>query len=145
MVFNIHSGEWDRELLDLFHVPISMMPSVRASSEPYGEVSGIKEIDGIRIAGIAGDQQAALFGQRCVTPGMAKNTYGTGCFMLMHTGSRPVHSRNHLLTTIAWRIASTTNTRSKAACSSPVRRCSGCATRCVIRPRQSRSARGQRA
>ena len=108
MVFNIHSGEWDRELLDLFRIPISMMPSVRASSEPYGEVSGVKGIDGIRIAGIAGDQQAALFGQRCVEPGMTKNTYGTGCFMLQNTGNRAVPSTNRLVTTVAWKIGDTT-------------------------------------
>ena len=82
----------------------------------------------IPIAGIAGDQQAALFGQRCVVPGMVKNTYGTGCFMLMHTGAKPVHSHNKLLTTTAWRIGGQTNMRSKAACSSPARWCSGCAT-----------------
>ena len=82
----------------------------------------------IPIAGIAGDQQAALFGQRCVAPGMVKNTYGTGCFMLMNTGERPVDSHQGLLTTVAWRLRDSARvTRSKAACSSPARRSSGCA------------------
>jgi glycerol kinase len=107
MLFNIKSGEWDRELLDLFRVPISMMPTVRSSSEVYGEVTRIKELEGIRIAGIAGDQQAALFGQRCIKPGMTKNTYGTGCFMLQNTGTRPVPFAN-LVSTIAWKIGETT-------------------------------------
>lgn len=108
MLFNVHSGEWDRELLELFHIPVSMMPSVRSSSEVYGEVTRIKELEGIRVAGIAGDQQAALFGQRCVKPGMTKNTYGTGCFMLQNTGTRAVPSSNRLVTTVAWKIGSTT-------------------------------------
>ena len=107
MLFNIKSGEWDRELLDLFRVPVSMMPAVRSSSEIYGEVSRIRELAGIRIAGIAGDQQAALFGQRCVSPGMTKNTYGTGCFMLQNTGTRAVPVAN-LVTTIAWKIGDQT-------------------------------------
>ena len=108
MLFNIHRGEWDRELLDLFRVPLSMMPNVRSCSEIYEEVSGIKGLDGIPIAGIAGDQQAALFGQRCTKPGMTKNTYGTGCFMLQNTGTRAVPSSNRLVTTIAWKIDNTT-------------------------------------
>jgi glycerol kinase len=108
MLFNIHTGAWDHELLDLFRVPISMMPSVRSSSEVYAEVSGVKGLEGIRIAGIAGDQQAALFGQRCHTPGMTKNTYGTGCFMLQNTGTRAVPSSNRLVTTVAWKIADVT-------------------------------------
>jgi glycerol kinase len=108
MLFNIHSGEWDQELLDLFHIPLSMMPAVRSSSEVYGEVSGVKGLDGIAIAGIAGDQQAALFGQRCSHPGLTKNTYGTGCFMLQNTGRRAVPSANRLVTTIAWKIGDTT-------------------------------------
>jgi glycerol kinase len=103
MLFNIHTGEWDPELLDLFHVPSSMMPAVRGSSENYGEVSE-RGLEGIPIAGIAGDQQAALFGQRCVKPGLTKNTYGTGCFMLQNTGRHAVPSRSRLVTTVAWRI-----------------------------------------
>jgi len=108
MLFNIHSCDWDRELLDLFRIPVSMMPEVRSSSEIYAEVSGIKGLNGIRIAGIAGDQQAALFGQRCSSQGMTKNTYGTGCFMLQNTGTRAVPSSNRLVTTVAWRIKGTT-------------------------------------
>ena len=108
MLFNIHSGEWDRELLDLFGVPISMMPEVRSSSEVYGEVSAVPGLEGIPIAGIAGDQQAALFGQRCTQPGLTKNTYGTGCFMLQNTGTRAVPSSNRLVTTVAWKIGART-------------------------------------
>jgi glycerol kinase len=108
MLFNIHSGEWDRELLDLFRVPISMMPTVRSSSEIYGEVSAVPRLKGIPIAGIAGDQQAALFGQRCIYPGLTKNTYGTGCFMLQNTGRRAVPSSNRLVTTVAWKLGNTT-------------------------------------
>jgi glycerol kinase len=108
MLFNIHSGEWDAELLDLFRIPAEMMPVVRSSSEIYGEVGGVKGLNGIRIAGIAGDQQAALFGQRCNRPGLTKNTYGTGCFMLQNTGTRVVPSSNRLVTTVAWKIGNTT-------------------------------------
>jgi glycerol kinase len=104
MLFNIHTGAWDRDLLELFRIPLSMMPVVRSSSEVYAEVSGVKGLDGIPIAGIAGDQQAALFGQRCTKPGMTKNTYGTGCFMLQNTGPRAVPSSNRMVTTVAWRI-----------------------------------------
>jgi glycerol kinase len=108
MLFNIHTGDWDRELLDLFRVPLSMMPAVRSSSEVYGEVSAVKELEKIPLAGIAGDQQAALFGQRCTSPGLTKNTYGTGCFMLQNTGRRAVPSSNRLVTTVAWKIGNTT-------------------------------------
>jgi glycerol kinase len=108
LVFNIHTGEWDEELLDLFRIPISMMPSVCASSEVYGEVSSVDGLAGIPIAGFAGDQQAALFGQRCVAPGLTKNTYGTGCFMLRNTGDRAVPSSNQLVTTVAWKIKNKT-------------------------------------
>lgn len=103
MLLNIHTGEWDPELLRLFRIPPSMMPVVRSCSEIYGEVSGVNGLNGIRIAGIAGDQQAALFGQRCTRPGLTKNTYGTGCFMLQNTGTRAVPSSNRLVTTIAWK------------------------------------------
>jgi glycerol kinase len=108
MLFNIHSGGWDRELLDLFRIPPSMMPEVRSSSEAYGEVTAINQLTGIPIAGIAGDQQAALFGQRCSEPGMTKNTYGTGCFMLQNTGTRAVLSANRLVTTVAWKLGGKT-------------------------------------
>jgi glycerol kinase len=108
MLFNIHTGAWDRELLDLFRVPISMMPAVQSSSEIYGEVSAVKGLENIPLAGIAGDQQAALFGQRCIRPGLTKNTYGTGCFMLQNTGRRAVPSSNRLVTTVAWKIGDVT-------------------------------------
>jgi glycerol kinase len=104
LMFNIHSGAWDEELLGLLRVPAAMLPQVCDSSIIYGETGGGIFAPSIPIAGIAGDQQAALFGQVCATPGMAKNTYGTGCFMLMHTGAKPVVSRNRLLSTVAWRI-----------------------------------------
>jgi glycerol kinase len=109
MLFNIHTKRWDEDLLDLFGVPASMLPTVRASSEVYAQVSSVPELQGIPIAGIAGDQQAALFGQRCTAPGLTKNTYGTGCFMLQSTGTRAVASSHRLLTTIAWTIGDTTN------------------------------------
>jgi len=105
MVFNIHTCEWDRELLALLRIPISMMPAVRSSSEVYGQVRGVQGLEGIPIAGMAGDQQSALFGQQCSQPGMTKNTYGTGCFMLQNTGTRAVPSSNQLVTTIAWKIS----------------------------------------
>ena len=104
MLFNIHAGAWEEELLRLFRIPASLMPSVRDSSEIYGEVSAVPGLNGIPIAGIAGDQQAALFGQRCVRPGLTKNTYGTGCFMLQNTGPHAVPSSNRLVTTVAWTI-----------------------------------------
>jgi glycerol kinase len=108
MLFNLHSGSWDRELLDLFQIPVLMMPEVRASSGTFAKVSAVPGLAGIPIAGIAGDQQAALFGQRCVRPGLTKNTYGTGCFMLQNTGKRAVPSANRLVTTVAWKIGATT-------------------------------------
>jgi glycerol kinase len=108
MLFNIHTGAWDQELMDLFRVPASMMPAVRSSSEIYGEVTAAPGLEKIAIAGIAGDQQAALFGQRCTRPGLAKNTYGTGCFLLQNTGTRAVPSSNRLVTTVAWKIGGTT-------------------------------------
>jgi glycerol kinase len=108
MLFNIHSLEWDNELLELFNIPASMLPEVRSSSEFYGKTSG-RFVSGIPVAGIAGDQQAALFGQMCVEPGMVKNTYGTGCFMVMNIGSRPIESQNRLLTTVAWKIGKETS------------------------------------
>jgi glycerol kinase len=104
MVYNIQTLEWDRELLELFSIPFSMLPKVRSSSEVYGETAGKILAAKIPVSGIAGDQQAALFGQMCIRPGMVKNTYGTGCFMLMNVGKAPVISRNNLVTTIAWKI-----------------------------------------
>ena len=101
LLYNIHSGSWDEELLQLLNVPGKMLPVVRPSSGAVAETSSAIFAARIPIAGIAGDQQAALFGQRCIAPGMVKNTYGTGCFMLMHTGTEPVHSRARLLTTAA--------------------------------------------
>ena len=106
MLFNIYTRAWDDELLKALNVPRSMLPEVKASSEVYGESTGI--LAGVPIAGIAGDQQSALFGQMCTKPGMAKNTYGTGSFMLMNTGTEGVTSKNKLLTTIAWRRAGQT-------------------------------------
>jgi glycerol kinase len=103
MLFNIHSLEWDKELLELFGIPVSMLPEVRSSSEVYGHATGLFSTP-VPISGIAGDQQAALFGQLCVKPGMVKNTYGTGCFMMMNTGNKPIVSNNNLLTTLAWKI-----------------------------------------
>jgi len=108
MLFNIHKGDWDRELLDLFRIPLSMMPAVQSSSEIYAEVTAAKGLESIPLAGIAGDQQAALFGQRCIRPGLTKNTYGTGCFMLQNTGRRAVPSSNRLVTTVAWKIKDVT-------------------------------------
>jgi glycerol kinase len=101
LLYDIHAGRWDRELLDMLGVPDRVLPQVRPSSGLVAETAAGLFAVRIPIAGIAGDQQAALFGQRCVTPGTVKNTYGTGCFMLMHTGRRPVPSRNKLLTTAA--------------------------------------------
>jgi len=104
MLLNIHTGEWDDELLNIFSVPRSMLPEVKASSKIFGVTGNIVPDSHIPIAGIAGDQQAALFGQMCTQPGMVKNTYGTGCFMLMNTGTKAIASKNNLLTTIAWKI-----------------------------------------
>ena len=106
MLYNIEKGDWDDRLLEIFDVPRSVLPEVRSSSEVYGETSMLGAP--VPIAGIAGDQQAALFGQVCTTPGMVKNTYGTGCFMLMNTGTKPIASKNNLLTTVAWRIGERT-------------------------------------
>ena len=108
MLYDIHSGQWDEELLTLFSIPRSVLPEVKSSSEVYGLTGNIVPGSSIPIAGIAGDQQAALFGQMCIQPGMVKNTYGTGCFMLMHTGEKAFKSKNNLLTTVAWRIGNKT-------------------------------------
>jgi glycerol kinase len=109
MLFNIHTLRWDEELLALFDVPAGILPEVRSSSEVYGHTQQILTASSIPIAGIAGDQQAALFGQMCISPGMVKNTYGTGCFMLMHTGVEAVKSRHALLSTVAWQIDGVTH------------------------------------
>ena len=104
LLYNIHAGEWDAELLALLDIPPSLLPEVHTSSEVYAETAADLWGTPIPIAGIAGDQQAALFGQMCTTPGMVKNTYGTGCFILMQTGTQAVRSHNNLLTTLAWQI-----------------------------------------
>lgn len=104
MLYNIHSLQWDEELLKLFNIPAAVLPEVKPSSKIYGVTGNIIPDSRIPIAGIAGDQQAALFGQLCTQPGMVKNTYGTGCFMLMNTGEKAITSKNNLLTTIAWQI-----------------------------------------
>ena len=109
MLFNIHTLEWDKELLELFNIPESMMPEVKSSSEVYGYTKGTILACEVPIGGMAGDQQAALFGQMCTEPGSVKNTYGTGCFLLMNSGEKPIMSSNNLLTTVAWKIGDTVN------------------------------------
>jgi glycerol kinase len=104
LLFNIHTNEWDRELLELFNVPANMLPEVRDCAADYGHTDADLFGSEIAIGGIAGDQQAALIGQACFTPGMAKSTYGTGCFMIMNTGEKALKSKNRLLTTIGYRI-----------------------------------------
>jgi glycerol kinase len=100
MLFNIHTLKWDNELLKIFNIPASMLPEVKSSSEIYGKTKNLFST-AIPVAGIAGDQQAALFGQMCIDPGMVKNTYGTGCFMMMNIGTKPIKSKSKLLTTVA--------------------------------------------
>jgi glycerol kinase len=109
MLFNIHSGQWDHELLALMDIPQSVLPVVRSSSELFGHTAGDILGAPIPIAGVAGDQQAALFGQTCFSAGSAKNTYGTGCFLLMNIGNKPQPSHHALLSTIAWKIGGTTD------------------------------------
>ena len=108
MLFNIHTLDWDEELLKLFDIPPGILPEVRSSSEIYDHTSGLFSSE-IPVAGIAGDQQAALFGQMCTEPGMVKNTYGTGCFMMMNIGSKPIESKSKLLTTVGWKIGGETH------------------------------------
>lgn len=108
MLFNIHDLKWDEDLLKLFDIPVSMMPEVKSSSEVYGHTKTTIFAHEVPISGIAGDQQAALFGQMCIEPGAIKNTYGTGCFVMLNTGNKPVVSKNNLLTTIAWKIGKET-------------------------------------
>lgn len=109
MIFNIHTQEWDKELLELFGIPASMLPEVKSCSEVFTETAGDVLNTKIPISGVAGDQQAALFGQLCTQPGMAKTTYGTGCFLVMNTGKEAVRSQNQLLTTVAWKIGNEIN------------------------------------
>ena len=104
MLFNIHTLEWDKDLLDLFGIPASMLPEVKPSSGVMAHTTTPLFAHQLPIAGVAGDQQAALFGQMCIKPGAVKNTYGTGCFLLMNSGDKPIMSKNRLLTTIAWKI-----------------------------------------
>jgi glycerol kinase len=108
LLYNIHTGQWDKELLRRLRIPECLLPEVCSSSEVYGKVSNSTGLDGIPVAGIAGDQQSALFGQMCIKPGLTKNTYGTGCFMLQNTGTKAVASKNRLLTTVAWKIGDKT-------------------------------------
>jgi glycerol kinase len=108
LLLDLRTGDWDDALLRLLRIPREVLPEVRASSGDFGEVTSVPGLRGVPIRGVAGDQQAALFGQACFRPGMAKNTYGTGCFLLLHTGARPIRSRHQLLTTIAWRIGGRT-------------------------------------
>lgn len=108
MLFNIHKFTWDDELLKIFDIPKQILPEVKSSSEIFGEINSVKELNGIKIAGIAGDQQAALFGQICFDKGLTKSTYGTGCFMLQNTGESAVKSDHNLLTTVAWKIGDKT-------------------------------------
>jgi len=109
LLFNIHTGAWDEDLLARFRIPRAVLPAVRPSCGVFGEVSAVAELRGLPIAGIAGDQQAALFGQACFQPGMAKNTYGTGCFMLLQTGEHPAESKHGLLTTLACELSGRRN------------------------------------
>lgn len=109
MLFNINTLEWDQDLLDMFGIPRSMMPEVKSSSEIYGHTKTTIFAHKVPISGIAGDQQAALFGQMCTEPGMVKNTYGTGCFLLMNSGEKPILSKNNLITTVAWKIGDKVN------------------------------------
>lgn len=109
MLFNIHELKWDEELLKLLDIPLSMMPEVKSNSQIYGHTKTTIFAHKVPIAGIAGDQQAALFGQMCLDPGSIKNTYGTGCFVMLNTGEKPIVSKNNLLTTIAWQIGNKVN------------------------------------
>ncbi len=140
LLFNIHTLEWDDELLKILDVPRAMLPEVRSSSEVYGEIDPALLGSAVPVAGIAGDQQAALFGQACFEPGSAKNTYGTGCFMLLNTGETPGAVAQGAADDggLADRRQARPM-RSKARCSSPARRCSGCATGSRRSPRRPTS------
>lgn len=109
MLFNINTLKWDADLLKLLDIPVSMLPEVKTSSEVYGHTKTTIFAHEVPISGISGDQQAALFGQMCIEPGAIKNTYGTGCFVMLNTGEKPVKSENNLLTTIAWKIGDKIN------------------------------------
>src|SRR5262249_46652911 len=102
LLFNIHTLRWDDDLLRVLRIPRSVLPDVRGSSEAYGEITATPGLESVVLGGIAGDQQAALFGQMCTSPGMTKNTYGTGCFMLQNTGATAPASQHQLVTTVAW-------------------------------------------
>ena len=138
LCFDIHRLAWDEGLCRMLGVPMALLPEVKPSAGVFGVTAAVGERSGyarsawlpagIPVAGIAGDQQAALFGQACVEPGMAKNTYGTGCFVLLNTGERAVASSEGLLTTVAWTVEGSTTYALEGACSSRARRCSGCAT-----------------
>jgi glycerol kinase len=127
MLMNLETLDWDDEILGIMGVPRAMLPKIVPSSAVYGTAKG--DLAGVPVAGDLGDQQAALFGQTCFSPGEAKNTYGTGCFMLLNTGNSPVQSKNGLLPPWVTRSAtSRPSTASKARSPSPVRWCSGCVT-----------------
>jgi glycerol kinase len=104
LLYNIRTGAWDAEILEILGIPASLLPEVKPSAGVFGEISHPMGLDGVPVAGIAGDQQSALFGQACYRPGLAKNTYGTGCFLLLNTGGQAIESKNNLLTTVAWQI-----------------------------------------
>ena len=131
LLFNINTLEWDEDILKELDIPRCLLPEVKPSSCIYGYADPAFLGGEIPIGGAAGDQQAALFGQTCFDPGEAKNTYGTGCFLLMNTGEKPVFSKNGLLTTIAWGIDGKSIMLWKAPSLWQVPRCSGCGMRCV--------------
>ncbi len=129
LLWNLHTGDWDGELLAALDIPRPLLPEVLGSSEVYGETVPALLGAAVPIAGIAGDQQAALFGQACLAPGMVKNTYGTGCFLLMNTGDRPIPSRHELITTPAWRLSGASTAYAlEGSVSWPAPWSSGCAT-----------------
>lgn len=128
LLCNIHSGDWDPDLLAALDIPAALLPEIIDSSGVCGTTCCAGVPEGIPIAGVAGDQQAALYGQGCHEAGLAKCTYGTGAFLLMHTGERPIASANRLLTTVAWRIGGRTAYALEGVSSSPARWCSGCGT-----------------
>lgn len=109
LLYNLRTGDWDDDLLALLKIPRAILPRIGSCSEHYGDVSTVAALEGVPITGIAGDQHAALFGQACFRPGMAKNTYGTGCFLLLNTGPKPVVSKHQLLTTLAWQVGDRTD------------------------------------
>ena len=142
LLFNIHTGEWDDELLKILRVPRSMLPEVKDSSAKFGD--SVPDLFGgaIAISGIAGDQQAATIGQACFTPGMIKSTYGTGCFALLNTGTTPVASKNKLLTTIAYQLERQAHLRARRLdLRRGLARCNGCATGSASSSRPPRPAR----